>query len=374
LSNFRDDAPDPVGKNQGLGAFGTFDMAGNVREWCWNASSEERFILGGGWNDQIYMFTDAYTQPPFDRSPSNGFRCVRYQGTELNLAVAMTAIARPFRDFLKEKPVPDDVFRFFLPLFAYDKTDLKSNVESSDTTEEWIKQKVTFNAAYGDERVTAYLFLPRAGKPPYQTVVYFPGSNAILGRSSETLPMSVIDFVIMSGRAVLYPVYKGTYERNSGITTDQPNMTNAYKDWIIQMAKDLRRSVDYLETRADIDRAKLAYYGVSWGGRLGVLFVAVERRFKASVLYVAGLKFQRALPEADPVNYASRVKIPVLMLNGRYDNFFPLETSQIPLYRLLGTPPQHKRHVIFETGHFVPRLQLIKEVLDWLDRYLGHTQ
>ena len=26
-----------------------------------------------------------------------------------------------------------------------------------------------------------------------------------------------------------------------------------------------------------------------------------------------------------------------------------------------------KRHVVYETGHYVPRVQLIKEVLDWLD-------
>lgn len=104
------------------------------------------------------------------------------------------------------------------------------------------------------------------------------------------------------------------------------------------------------------------------------LYCPVEKRFKASVHYVAGLKLQRALPEADPVHYASRIKIPVLMLNARYDNFFPLETSEIPLFRLLGTAPQQKRHVVFETGHYVPRVQLIREVLDWLDRYLGPVQ
>ena len=63
--------------------------------------------------------------------------------------------------------------------------------------------------------------------------------------------------------------------------------------------------------------------------------------------------------------------MPVLMMNGRYDHYFPVETSQRPMFRLLGTPPQHKRWVISEGGHIVPRAQLITEALDWLDRYLG---
>ena len=46
--------------------------------------------------------------------------------------------------------------------------------------------------------------------------------------------------------------------------------------------------------------------------------------------------------------------------------------SLAPLFKLLGTPAEHKRHVIFESaGHAPPRIELIGEVLDWLDRYLG---
>jgi hypothetical protein len=41
------------------------------------------------------------------------------------------------------------------------------------------------------------------------------------------------------------------------------------------------------------------------------------------------------------------------------------------MFRLLGTPKEHKRRVLYETGHNIPRTELIKETLDWLDHYLG---
>ena len=135
--------------------------------------------------------------------------------------------------------------------------------------------------------------------------------------------------------------------------------------------KDLSRSIDYLETRNDIDTGKLAYFGYSWGGFMGATIPAVEPRLKASVLYVAGLEFQRSLPEVDPIHYLPRIKIPVLMLNGKYDFFFPYETSQLPFYELLGTPKEHKKLFLYDQGHNVPESQLSKQTLIWLDRYLG---
>ncbi len=53
------------------------------------------------------------------------------------------------------------------------------------------------------------------------------------------------------------------------------------------------------------------------------------------------------------------------------DFFYPVETSQVPMFRLLGAPNEHKRHVVYETGHNIPRNEMIRETLDWLDRYLG---
>jgi pimeloyl-ACP methyl ester carboxylesterase len=112
------------------------------------------------------------------------------------------------------------------------------------------------------------------------------------------------------------------------------------------------------------------YYGRSWGGRQGPIMVAVEPRFKSAVLYLAGLTLQRTQPEVDPFNYAPRVTVPLLLLSGRYDFVFPYKASSA-LFRSLGTPPEHKRHMVEDGGHFIPRDILVREVLDWLDRYAG---
>ena len=376
LGNFSDHDTWPIGTSRCVSSYGVHDMAGNVREWCWNENGDWRFLLGGAWNDQSYMFNFAFSQPPMDRSPSNGFRCIKYLGADDNRAALKEKIeVVPTIDFLSKQPVSDEVYKIYLDMYAYDKKELRSRTESVDESDkDWIKEKVSFDAAYGGERVPAYLFLPKSGQPPYQTVVYFPGSNAIDMRSSdknESLRVSNFDFIMKSGRALLFPIYKGTYERGDGQASSIPDETNSYKEHVIQWAKDLRRSVDYLETRSDIDSDQLAYYGFSWGGRLGGLMVAVAGRFKTAILYVAGFRFQKQKPEVDPFHFVSRVRIPVLMLNGRYDSFFPHETSQIPMFKLLGTPEEHKRHLIYDTGHLIPRNQLIKESLEWLDRYLG---
>lgn len=181
----------------------------------------------------------------------------------------------------------------------------------------------------------------------------------------------MFDFLIKSGRALVLPVYKGTLERGDELTSDVPNLTSAWRDHVIMWFKDLARTIDYLETRADIDRDRLGYYGVSWGGQMGGLLPALEPRLKALVLVVGGFPLRQTSPEVDPINFAPRIRVPTLMLNGRYDFSYPTETSQEPMFRWLGTPAQHKQYRVYEAGHNIPRIELIKETLAWLDRYLG---
>jgi hypothetical protein len=79
ISNFSGKGTTAVGSMPNLSTFGVYDIAGNVREWCSNESNvqDQRYILGGGWDDQHYAFNDSYTQSALDRNQTNGFRCMR---------------------------------------------------------------------------------------------------------------------------------------------------------------------------------------------------------------------------------------------------------------------------------------------------------
>jgi dienelactone hydrolase len=131
--------------------------------------------------------------------------------------------------------------------------------------------------------------------------------------------------------------------------------------------QDIGRTIDYLETRTDILSDRVVYLGFSRGGA-AVIHVALENRFKVAILVSGGVA--NIPPELYPLNYAPRITIPVLMVNGRYDHVFPYETSQKPLFDNLGTPPADKAHLTFDAGHYpLPRGEWIPKAIAWIDKY-----
>ena len=373
-SNFSGKGPAPGGVYRGLGPWGTYDMAGNVKEWCWNeARSGQRYILGGGWDESVYMYIDADAHAPFDRAPDMGFRCVRYLAPG-EPGKAADPVSSTGRNYSQEKPCSDELFRVYKSFYAYDKTPLNARIDGVDHTGGYRAERISFDAAYGRERVIAYLIEPPNFKTPLQPVVFFPSSNAITERAVWPAYLNIVESLLKSGRAVIIPEYKGTFERHDDYLTDNPNASALYRDHVIAWAKDMRRAIDYLETRPEIDMTKLVYSGGSMGARMGPLMSALEDRIKVNVWVSGGFRPQKVLPEVDPFNFAPRVTIPTLMLNGRFDFLYPVESAQIPMFQCLGTTKEHKRQVIFESGHEVPRNGRIKEVLDWLDHYLGAPQ
>ncbi len=368
LSSFGGVGPAAVGTLGGMSPYGNFDMAGNVREWCSSEVRGQRYVLGGGWTDPAIAYLIENAESPWIRTPVNGFRCARYTAP---LAPELkAAVDAPVRDYSTQRPVSDEIFQIYRSFYAYDRSELKATVESVVEEAHWRREKVSFTAAYGNERVPAHLFLPRNGTPPYQTVIYIPTAEAYLFRSSDEIRMATFDYVVRSGRAVVYPVYQGTYERHFRRPLTGPR---EWRDALIQKAKDLGRALDYLDSRPDIDRTRLALLGVS--DNLCLIAPAFDDRLKLTVVQGGGSLDPAMPPELDPFNFVPRIRVPALILKGRYDPWFDEEGSWRLFLRLLGTPVKDKRLVYVDSGHSVLRSrETIRETLDWLDRYLGPVE
>ncbi len=106
-----------------------------------------------------------------------------------------------------------------------------------------------------------------------------------------------------------------------------------------------------------------------------ILSTLLQDRLKTSIFLDGGYFLFPTTPGNDQADFAPRLKLPVLMVNARYDYSFSLDRAQNPLFATLGTSAGDKRHVVLDTPHDVTeqRLQLVKAVLDWLDRYLGRV-
>ncbi|MHC4702235.1 MAG: protein kinase domain-containing protein, partial [Planctomycetota bacterium] len=154
-SNFDIAGTAPVGSHAGMGHTGLYDMAGNAKEWCFNAaddSGSRRYILGGGAGEQTYMFTGRDFRSPWNRSQLNGFRCVQYPQGEESLARVLFSPVElyPSRDLSNLVPFSDEEFQALKVQYKYDRMPLNPAVESIEGSSPiWRKEKITFDAAYG---------------------------------------------------------------------------------------------------------------------------------------------------------------------------------------------------------------------------------
>ena len=380
LSNLKGSRPVPVGSSQAESIYGVYDMAGNIREWCLNDAQKGKILCGAAFGEPVYLFDGFSAAPPFDRSLKNGFRCVKYIAPEKIPSEDFAPIeVKEIRDYFREIPVSDEVFKVLKGRFDYDPTDLGAVVEYRDEApEEWIKEKTVINAAYGGERLAVYLYLPKNAQPPFQTVVYFPGDGGMDDDADKVMDkgqFAVADFFPKNGRALVFPVYKGMFERREAYIDEMKLGTRQHADYWIQLVKDCRRAIDYLEIRKDIDISKLGFFGYSWGFRMAPHILAVDDRIKAGAVFSGGLwknKSSEEYPlESDPFHFLPRIKQPLLILNGRYDYFFPPEVSVEPIKEFVGTPDKDVKILLYDTDHWVPREDMIRETLDWLDKYFG---
>src|SRR4030095_14183247 len=230
-----------------------------VKEWSASPVGPERAILGGSWNESSYSFAQLDAEAPFERRPTFGFRCARFvEHPAVSLFAPLAEVAVDRRG---EKPFNDAPFRLYLALHHYDRTDLAAQTKSVDDSRPYFRREtVTFRAAYGNDRVVAHLYLPKNTAPPYQTVLFVPSGTIFYFQSIDTLP-DPFEFLVRAGRAVLVLAVQGTLERGPSPLRVGPNQM---RDRLLQWSKEVQRSIDYLETRPEIDTGKLAFYAISY--------------------------------------------------------------------------------------------------------------
>jgi dienelactone hydrolase len=298
-----------------------------------------------------------------------GFRCIKPIAPGPQDALLERQIAsKPRPDWSAMKGFSDDAWRTWQGLLSYTKGPLDGKSEwIDDSSPSWRMEKVTFNAAYDNERVVAYLFLPKNVPPPYQTVIFMqPGYGVFVNSSQDgrnTQDMSYWDYLVKDGRAVVYLIYKGIYERGGG----GPISDSTSLVWWVKPAKDVFRTVDYLETRQEFRTDRLAYLGTSAAGDAGTMICAMEKRFKAAVFQGAGLAGVEPF-DREEIGFAHRCTTAVQMINGAFDGY-----GQRPVFDALAASPDGKRHKTFPSDHSLAGFEKdVKRVnLEWFDKFLG---
>lgn len=369
-ANFKSDGAVPVDRFEfGMSPYGCYQMAGNVSEWCRNETGEGFMTAGGSWGDLSYLFGYVGAFPGVYSAGTLGFRCAMNAGEAAGDQGAMRIESAG--QVPAYAPSGDADFKSRLSHYRYDKTPLAAEVVEVKETPEWRRERITYAGA-GDERVIAYLYLPKNFRPPFQVIQFVPAGD-VYGRYitiSESVEM-ILTPLIKSGRAVFAVVFKGFKERERPPDyKETPYASVRWRDVMVGRSTDLARGLDYLETRGEVDASRVAYYGYSAGAEDGLILAAVEPRYRAVVLVAGGLPrdCKQRIAEANPANFAPHIRAPKLMLNGRYDEAYQFKTEIEPLYKLLREP---KRLEVYDAGHTPPIETAVPVVNRWLDETLG---
>lgn len=274
-------------------------------------------------------------------------------------------------------------------LFGYDKTlPLSPEEKPLRETSAYEVFRVSYRSAH-DQRVPALLVLPKKREGKIPCVMLMHG----LGGSKDQLSM-FFDPLVQAGYACFAVDAFAHGERKSA---DSLPVFGAYayatRDALAQTVIDLRRGIDYLESRPEIDASRVGYIGASMGGILGSIFGGVDTRLKAPILLVAGGNWKvlmeqsnlsplkqagiteeqrkealRVMDAVDPIHWVGKISPrPVLMINGDNDQVVTVDSNKA-LHAAANEPKQ----IIWYKGDHVPPptefLNLITTVTNWLNK------
>ena len=261
-----------------------------------------------------------------------------------------------------------------LPLYDYPRTPLDAKVVEVRDEKGWRREKIVFTGA-GGKRTIAFLYLPKGFTGRRQLIHFIPAGDVASGlrRLSDSIESRMMPFVL-EGRALFSVALEGYLDRPLPKDFQIPSGESAeYGELVAGRATDLRRGLDYLETRAEVDVSRTALVAPSAGGGVGIIVAAVEPRYRSVVVLGCGVRVieEAVVPAARRSNFAPRIRAPKLMVQGKYDESVSYESEALPLFNLFSEP---KRLHLYEGGHMQSTNDMVATLSPWLAETLGPVQ
>jgi len=238
-------------------------------------------------------------------------------------------------------------------LFSYDASAPLDLVERSSALDGSLTVRDVDFASPKGGRARAYLITPQAtGRVP--AMVFVAGSN----QRREDIRAEAIG---VARRGVVALIL----EQSQVAAARPPIWTFTAQDRAeaVQTVIDARRSIDLLAARADVDPARIGYYGFSYGAWLGAITCVVDTRVGLLVLRSGGPQilaeiarassrtptpeYEMLMSAVDQMAYAANITTPVLVQNGSRDTTYTAEQ----MHAWQSTVGGAKTAKMYDAGH-----------------------
>jgi dienelactone hydrolase len=236
--------------------------------------------------------------------------------------------------------------------------------------------------------ISAYLIVPKS-HGPFAAMVFGHWGN---GTRGEFIPEAKAN--ACAGVVSLLPDYRWERPRPWYSGIDDLAHPDLDRKTRINTVIEMRRAIDLLQSRADVDPNRIGYVGHSFGAQWGAILAAVDPRIKAAVLMagvadeadmlqrsdnlqIAALRaslpkgqlasYLKTIEDLNAINYVRYAQIPLLLQFANFEQYF--DRASMDRYAAAATEP--KTVLFYDSAHDLNDPQASKDRFDWLTKRLA---
>lgn len=284
-----------------------------------------------------------------------------------------TQAVAPTRTVASATPIP---FENLERLYEYDSKTPLDVQEKSVEEKEGVQVHDISYASPKEGRVVAYLVTP-LGKGPFAGIVWMHWLGSTNSNRNEFLD----DAIASAKKGAVSVLIDGNFPWRK-----TPSSLDADRALLTQQVIDIRRGLDVLLTRTDVDPKRIAYVGHDFGAMYGSILAGIDRRAKSYVL-VAGTttfhdwfltywkpapadkqeEYRAGMAAFDPIRYVDHAAPGALFFQfSTSDRFIPNTTAE-EFYNAASNPKSVKWYPV---PHQMKNDDITNDRLDWLNKQL----